>query len=129
MNGNANGLPYQVQRNPSAMTAGSQNSLASSQQPAYVGAPASIAKVKVFLGENCILLRLPSTYTFPELMAKVKERWLLEPGNESVHPDDVELGLEYRDEQSQQRYPLRDDQELAVARSRNDKITLWVHSR
>lgn len=126
-NGNANGLPYQVHRNYSAMTAGSQTSLASAQQPAYAGAPATISKVKVFLGENCILLRLPSTFTFQDLMSKVKERWLLEPGNENVHPDDVELGLDYRDEQSQQRYPLRDDHELGIARGRNDKLTLWVH--
>lgn len=84
-------------------------------------------KIKVFLGENCILLRLSSNYVFSDLVAKLKERWLLEPGIDRTNPDDVHFNIDYKDEPTQTYFPISGDEELDVARERNDKLTLRVN--
>lgn len=84
-----------------------------------------MTRVKVFLGENCILLRLPPTFTYSDLVAKVRERWLLEPGNSS--DEDVDFSITFKDEQwKDQNYRLASDEDLATARARNEKLTITV---
>jgi len=107
---------------PQLTTAASFASLASS------GPGSSTTKIKVWLADaNCVVIRMPMVFTFAELLAKVRDRWALEPGaGTSANGGQSALAIEYKDEQTQGYWPLTNEGELANARNRNDKLTLRV---
>lgn len=119
-------MPYAVQRNNPNMNTGSSTSFGSAHnQPVPAAQPGAMTKVKVFLGENCILLRLPSMFTYDDLLTKVRERWLLEPGAD--RSKDVNFSITFKDEQwKDQNYRLANEEDLRTARSRNEKLTITV---
>lgn len=82
-------------------------------------------KIKVWYGsDNCVVIRLPSGFTFSDLYTKLQERSKIEnfPGPGGA----AELDVSVKDEQSGQLLRIRGDDELARAMQRNPKLTLSV---
>jgi len=86
------------------------------------------AKVKVWFGDsNCVVVRLPPDYNYHDLNAKLRERWALEQQVDRVEAETVELTIEYKDEHTQAFYRIEGDEDLSIARQRNEpKLTLRV---
>ena len=121
---NGNPMPPPMLRNNSAMTSASANS-GNSQQYAAGGAVA--VKIKVWFGDsNCVVIRLPMTFNYSDLVNKLRERWSLEPGVDKANAQDVGFNIEYKDEATQAYYRIISDEELVIARDRNEKLTLRV---
>ena len=95
------------------------NSSAGTNPPPSAGA----LKIKVwFEADNCVVIRMPIYFSFADLYKKLKERRALERPAEA----DLDLLVEYRDEQEGQYFPLESDSDLQVALDRNPKLTLGV---
>lgn len=127
----ANAPPQQQQqghyRSPSEYT---QNPLpANTQQPprAAGGPPLSTGPVKVkawFDRETCVVIRMPprGQFNFADLYQKIVDRRKLEFKDEA----EVELDIEYRDEENGEYYRLEGDEDLEISVERNEKLTLAV---
>ncbi len=117
--------PPSMMRQNSALTQASASSAASSTQA---------FKIKVWFEEdNCVVLRMPPQFRFPDLHKKLKERRRLErglaPGPENGGPggeDEGELVIEYKDEGDGEYYRIASDADLQVALERCPKLTLMV---
>ena len=121
-------------RNASSITGGpSTGSIAGG--PPGAGAPGAI-KIKVwFEPDNCVVIRMPTTFRFSDLYAKLQERRELEglplpaavaasaDGDAAAGP---ELEIAYRDEVEAKLFAIRDDEDLRVARERNQRLMLSV---
>lgn len=109
------------------------------------GAAGAALKIKVWFEEdNCIVLRMPSQFSFADLYKKLRERRRLERGLEEQDDSaansiaassvadgesDDELLLEYRDDEDSNFYRIENDQDLQVALERCPKLTLMVSPR
>jgi len=123
------GTPPPLVRNNSALSVASE--APSSVNPYTNTAPqqmASPAKVKVWFGDsNCVVVRLPPDYGYNDLNAKLRERWALEQQVDRVEAETVELTIEYKDEHTLGFYRIEGDEDLSIARQRNEpKLTLRV---
>lgn len=85
-------------------------------------------KIKVWFADaNCVVIRMPVSFTYVELLAKLRDRWALEPGaGGGADAAQRPLAMEYKDEETKQYWRLTNDEELADARGRNEKLTLRV---
>lgn len=87
------------------------------------GQPLTQVKIKVwFESDNCVVIRMPPQFTYPQLMQKLKERRALErlEGGE-------ELEVEYKDEQEGRWFRLGGEEELRVCIERNaERMVLGV---
>lgn len=91
--------------------------------------PASaVAKVKVWFGDtDCVVVRLPQSYNFSDLMAKLRERRAHEQIDGSSDGEAVNLLIEWKDEGTGGFWPITSDEELAEARRRCEpKLSLRV---
>lgn len=96
-------------------------------QPASANPNAAPVKVKVWFGDaNCVIVRLSPSFRFYDLVQKLRDRWSLEPSVDKQEAQRVNFAIEYRDEPSQQFYRIESDQDLALAKERNEKLTLRV---
>lgn len=88
----------------------------------------STTKIKVWFADaNCVVIRMPISFTYAELLAKLRDRWNLEPGvGGGADAAQRPLAVEYKDEATQQYWRLTNDDELGTARERNEKLTLRV---
>jgi len=86
------------------------------------------AKVKVWFGDgNCVVVRLPPDYNYSDLISKLRERWALEQQVDRVDAETVNLTIEYKDEHTQAFYRIEGEEDLSIARQRNEpKLTLRV---
>jgi len=88
-------------------------------------------KIKVRFGDaagsDCVIVRLPATFSYPDLVQKLRDRWRLTPGvDQASVGKDQQFLIEYADESMGEMRRIRDDGELVVARERNSKLTLRV---
>lgn len=108
-----------VMRNGSAMNSASNISQSSS-------AP---VKVKVWFGDsNIVVLRLPPSFGYGDLLQKIRERWSLEPGVDKSSLSDSEFQIEWKDEQNSLYHPLDSEDDLHTAREQCEKLTLRVEA-
>lgn len=123
------GTPPPLLRNHSALSVASEapSSVNPYTNTALQQAPPP-AKVKVWFGDNnCVVVRLPPDYNYADLNAKLRERWALEQQVDRVEAESVELTVEYKDEHTQAFYRIEGDEDLSIARQRNEpKLTLRV---
>lgn len=103
----------------------SLNSAASSASLANSAGPApTTTKIKVWFADaNCVVIRMASIFTFTDLVAKLRDRWALEQGAEAAQR---QFTIEYKDEVTSMYWRMTSDQDLAMARERNDKLTLRI---
>lgn len=99
--------------------------------PVNSAAASSPWKIKVWFGEsNCIVIRLPPYFTHADLVSKLRDRWSLDPqhalGGDAADARNVNFDIEYRDEQTAGFYRIEGDEDLEVAKERNEKLTLRV---
>ncbi|KAF2864374.1 hypothetical protein K470DRAFT_261273 [Piedraia hortae CBS 480.64] len=86
-------------------------------------------KVKAWYDrDTCVVLKMPprGQFTFDELYQRVAERRKIEFKDNPDAQLDVELDIEYRDEQDGDYYRLVGDEDLDIAMERNEKLTLAV---
>jgi bud emergence protein 1 len=84
------------------------------------------AKVKVWFGDtNCVVVRLPPQYTYPELLSKLRERWALEQQASREEVESVTLAVDYKDENTGAFYTIEGEEDLSIAKER-EKLTLRV---
>lgn len=136
----ANMPPQQQQqghyRSPSEYTQnGPTNGQQQQQQPPRTAAAGSTStgpvKVKAWFDrETCVVIRMPprGQFNFADLYQKIVDRRKLEfkdNGGEGEE-EDVELDIEYRDEEAGEYYRLEGDEDLDIAVERNEKLTLAV---
>lgn len=104
-------------------------------QQAPRGAPggaASTGPVKVkawFDRETCVVIRMAprGQFNFADLYQKIVDRRKLEfKDNGGEEEADVDLDIEYRDEEAGEYYRLEGDEDLDIAVERNEKLTLAV---
>jgi bud emergence protein 1 len=96
--------------------------------PSTGGGPMTLVKIKVWFGpDNCVIIRMPPDFAYPDLVKKLRERRQLEPGFTNESPD-TELDVLYRDEGDNKLYEMRNDSDLRMAMQRNSKLTLDVRS-
>ena len=102
---------------------------ANTQQPprAAGGPPLSTGPVKVkawFDRETCVVIRMPprGQFNFGDLYQKIVDRRKLEFKDEA----EVDLDIEYRDEENGEYYRLEGDEDLEISVERNEKLTLAV---
>jgi len=112
-------------RNASSIASGPTASIAGG--PPGAGVPGAV-KIKVwFEPDNCVVIRMPATFQFADLYAKLQERRELEG---LPAPDGAagasELEVAYRDEAEAKLFAIRDDEDLRVARERNLRLMLSV---
>lgn len=123
------GTPPPLLRNNSALSVASEtpSSINPYTNSAQMQAP-SPAKVKVWFSDNnCVVVRLPYEYSYTELIAKLRDRWALEQQLDRAEAETVALVVEYRDEQTQGFHRIEGDEDLSIARQRNEpKLTLRV---
>jgi len=116
-------------RNASSITSGPTASIAGG--PPGAGVPGAV-KIKVwFEPDNCVVIRMPATFQYADLYAKLQERRELEglPSPAAASPDGsaaTELEVAYRDEVEGKLFAIRDDEDLRVARERNLRLMLSV---
>lgn len=112
--------PPPMLRNNSAMTSASALSNQSQASTAPV-------KVKVWFGNtSCIIIRLPPTFGYQDLLVKLQERWESnEAANNDVTPQSL-FEVEWRDEDKGDHHPLDGDGDLQTAREHCEKLTLRV---
>lgn len=107
-------------------------------------AASSALKVKVWFDrDTCVVLRLPArgTFTFADLHRKIMERRRLEYksaladagesedfDDEKMREEEEGLWIEYRDEITGEYVALKDDESLALAVERCEKLTLVVRA-
>ena len=92
------------------------------------GAANSPVKIKVFFGDtNCVVIRMPPIFSYADLVCKLRDRYSLEPDVDPTLVKDADFHIEYRDESSNaQYYTMANDDDLRMARERNEKLTLRV---
>lgn len=145
---NAQRLSQQGTRNPSDLripngiaplaAARSHNGLMSPPQlntaPSFAslsngtGPGSSTTKIKVWFADaNCVVIRMPNIFSYSDLLSKLRDRWILEPGmGGGTDGGHRPFAVEYKDEATQQYWRLTNEEELACARERNEKLTLRV---
>lgn len=123
-NGAPNGLPPPMQRTDTGMTGGSAASFASTQP-----ASASAIKIKVFLAENIIMLRLPPTFTYADLVSKVRERWRLEPDVVKSGTENADFSIDFRSEAQAQYFRLTSEEDLERQRATGEKLIVRVRTK
>ena len=82
-------------------------------------------KVKAWFDrETCVVIRMPprGQFNFADLYQKIVDRRKLEFKDEA----EVELDIEYRDEENGEYYRLEGDEDLEISVERNEKLTLAV---
>ena len=82
-------------------------------------------KVKAWFDrETCVVIRMPprGQLNFADLYQKIVDRRKLEFKDEA----EVELDIEYRDEENGEYYRLEGDEDLEISVERNEKLTLAV---
>jgi len=131
----ANAPPQQQQqghyRSPSEYT---QNPPpVSTQQPprAAPGGNLSTGPVKVkawFDRETCVVIRMPprGQFNYADLYQKIVDRRKLEFKDSGAEDTEVDLDIEYRDEENGEYYRLEGDEDLEISVERNEKLTLAV---
>jgi bud emergence protein 1 len=131
----ANAPPQQQQqghyRSPSEYT---QNPPPANSQPpprAAAGGNLSTGPVKVkawFDRETCVVIRMPprGQFNYADLYQKIVDRRKLEFKDSSAEEAEVELDIEYRDEENGEYYRLEGDEDLEIGVERNEKLTLAV---
>lgn len=73
------------------------------------------------------MVRLPPDYNYSDLISKLRERWALEQQVDRVDAETVNLTIEYKDEHTQAFYRIEGEEDLSIARQRNEpKLTLRV---
>lgn len=85
-------------------------------------------KIKVFFGDtNCVVIRMPPQFSYMDLVHKLRDRYSLEPDVDPSLAQNSDFHVEYRDESSNGGYyPMYNDNDLRMARERNEKLTLRV---
>jgi len=86
-------------------------------------------KVKAWFDrDTCVVIRMSprGQFNFEDLYHKIVERRQLEYKGQDQ--DDEDLEIEYRDEETGEYYRLEGDEDLDVAVSRNEKLTLAVRA-
>jgi len=79
-------------------------------------------KIKVWFEEdNCVVIRMPPAFRYPDLYKKLQERRMMELGG-----GEEDLSIEYRDEADGRFYRIEGDEDLAEAPGRGGKLTLSV---
>lgn len=82
-------------------------------------------KVKAWFDrETCVVIRMPprGQFNFGDLYQKIVDRRKLEFKDEA----EVDLDIEYRDEENGEYYRLEGDEDLEISVERNEKLTLAV---
>ena len=89
--------------------------------------PGAAVKVKVWFGEdNCVVLRMPSGFTYDDLVLKLRDRYRLEADVDAQVAAAAQFAIEYKDEGSQAIWRIAGEEDLAVAKERNEKLSLKV---
>lgn len=84
-------------------------------------------KVKVWFGEdNCVVLRMPSRFTYDDLVLKLRDRYRLETDVDARVAAEARFAIEYMDEGSKAIWRIGGEEDLAVAKERNEKLSLKV---
>lgn len=84
-------------------------------------------KIKVWFGDaNCVVIRMPNTFNYEDLVLKLRERWSLEPDVDRQAAAEAQFLIEYKDEATQSLWQIGGDGDLAAAQERNEKLTLRV---
>lgn len=118
--------PPPLLRNNSAQTASSGEYGAQAPAESANGNTQPV-KVKVWFGDaNCVIIRLAPAYRFYDLVQKLRDRWSLESSVDKQEAQKANFAIEYRDEGTQQHYRIESDQDLVIAKERNQKLTLRV---
>ncbi|KAI9719946.1 MAG: bud emergence protein 1 [Chrysothrix sp. TS-e1954] len=112
----------------SSMSSQGSGTLAPNATPSYSSGTSNTAiKIKVwFEDSNCVVIRLPGSFDYNDLVLKLKDRWSLEPGVDPNSVRDSDFVVEYKDDNSGNYMRMGNDQELRQAREGNDKLTLRV---
>lgn len=118
--------PPPMLRSGSALSVATDISGTSNMYPP--GAASAVAKVKVWFGDtDCVVVRLPQTYNFSDLMTKLRERRAHEQIDGSTDGEAVKLLVEWKDEGTGAFWPITSDDELLEARRRCEpKLSLRV---
>ncbi|KAI9652209.1 MAG: bud emergence protein 1 [Alyxoria varia] len=93
--------------------------------PSANGAP---TKIKVFFGDgNCVVIRMPPSFSYNDLVQKIRSRYSLEPNVGDERARTTNFRIDYKDDISGGGYHrLSSDSDLQAAQERNDKLTLRV---
>jgi bud emergence protein 1 len=128
------GQPMQQQSRPGTATQQSAGqpqhyrtpSQATTTRLGPTGQPITQIKIKVwFETDNCVVIRMPPSFSHRDLYRKLKERRALE--RFEGEDERTELEVEYKDEMEGRWFPCRDDEELRVAMERNpERFVLGV---
>ncbi|KAL9028464.1 MAG: hypothetical protein Q9196_003178 [Gyalolechia fulgens] len=114
-----------INRQPSNLTDASANSSGTHRSTPANSAPSASTtnvaasgalRVKIWFEDDCIVIRVPSEISFPQLRDKVRDRLRLE--------DDIMI--QYKDEATGSYTEMVSDRDLDVALTRNPKLTLYV---
>ncbi|KAL8775264.1 MAG: hypothetical protein Q9209_000270 [Squamulea sp. 1 TL-2023] len=115
-----------INRQPSNITDASVNSSGTHRSnPANQAAPSTSAtnvaatgamRFKIWFGDECRAIRVPSELSFQQLKDKIKDRFGLE--------DDILI--QYRDESSGSYVDMHNDRDLDLALTRNPKLTFYT---
>ncbi len=107
-----NGQPA-IPRQPSSLSQPSQTSLSPG-----IGQGAQAIKVKLSFNDDLIAIRVPSDIQFRDLHDKIRERLKI-PLNDPIQ-------LFYKDEQTGEKPPMLNNNDLDVALTRNEKLLMYV---
>lgn len=129
-NGNAPLMqtPSNQQQRPGTSNGHSRTlSTATTPAPGGNGGPVTQIKIKVwFEPDNCVVIRMPPSFTYRDLYKKLKERRALE--RFEGEDENTELEVCYRDEGEARLFPCRNDDELREGMERNERFTLSVRA-
>ncbi|KAL8681592.1 MAG: hypothetical protein Q9186_002332 [Xanthomendoza sp. 1 TL-2023] len=114
-----------INRQPSNLTDASANSSGTHRSNAANSAPSASTtnvaatgamRFKIWFGDECRAIRVPSELSFQQLKDKVKDRFGLED----------EIMIQYRDESSGSFVEMLSDRDLDLALTRNPKLTFYT---
>ena len=119
-------------RNPPAPPYNQSLSNGSSIAVGSMGPPQTNAnvtqKIKVFFGDSdCVVIRMPGSYSYADLVQKLRERYSTEPNMDPGAASDMSFHIAYKDEPTGgEFFDMKSDDDLRMAQDRNDKLTLRV---